>query len=113
MSNMLILLLILSVTAVTVIGDYFIKLSGLNHSKYIDLKMFFLGLFFYFLTAFGWFYMMKYVKLVNLGFIYGAATAILLALVGYFLFNEQLNKYEIIGICLGLFSIFLLSRFSS
>ena len=113
MSNMVVFTVIILVSAVTVIGDYFIKISSNNAEKFIDWWKFGIGLFFYVLTSFGWFFIMKYMKLSTVGITYGITTAVLLVAIGIIFFKETLNAYEIIGICLGIVALILLSRFAS
>ncbi|MDP2789427.1 MAG: transporter [bacterium] len=105
--------IVIIVSVVTVIGDYFIKLSGGKADKVIDFKTFGLGLFFYILTAFGWFVVMKYFKLSTIGIVYGITTAILLVAVGVFYFKESLSFYEMVGIGLGILALILLGRFTT
>ncbi len=94
-----------------VIGDFFIKLSGYG-PKFIEIKWFILGFVLYASTAFGWFWVMKYIKLSSLGVVYAITTMLCLVGVGVFYFHEKLNVYEIIGILMALGSIALLSRFA-
>jgi multidrug transporter EmrE-like cation transporter len=104
-------LIIVGLSLVGVLGDYFIKLSGNNAERYVDLKWFIVGLIVYSSTAIGWFFVMKHIKLSTLGVIYGVTTVVALTAVGIFFFKEHLNTYEIIGIIAGVSSIILLSRF--
>ncbi len=92
---------------VGVLGDYFIKLSG-SGSKYIAYLPFFTGMIVYALTAVGWFFVMKHVKLGLLGVLYSLTTIILLTIIGAIFFKEQLNIYDIVGIVLGIISIIIL-----
>ncbi len=93
-----------------VVGDFFIKLSG-GGSEYVRYKYFFSGVFVYALSSAGWFYVMKNIKLSSLGIIYSITTAILLTLLGVLFFKEQLDRYDIIGIFLGIISIVILTKF--
>ena len=104
-------LIVIGLSLVGVLGDYFIKLSGNSDIKYIDVKWFLIGLIVYSSTAVGWFFVMKHIKLSTLGVIYGVTTVVALTAVGVFFFKEHLNTYEIIGIIAGISSIILLSRF--
>jgi drug/metabolite transporter (DMT)-like permease len=108
---MYIILGIILVTAVGVLGDFFIKLSG-QGDKFIDWKIFLISLLVYASTAFGWFYLMKHIKLSSLGVIYALSTVLLLVGVGVFYFHEKLNITEIIGISFAVISLILLSRFA-
>ena len=105
-------LIIIGLSLIGVWGDYFIKLSGNYPEKYIDYKYFIIGLLLFSSTAIGWFFVMKHIKLSTLGVIYGVTTILALTLIGTLFFKENLNFYEIIGLILGLSSIFLLVRFS-
>lgn len=96
---------------VGVAGDFFIKLSG-SGKKFIDLKWFILGLIIYSLTAFGWFFVMKNIKLSTLGVIYAISTILFLLLISIFYFKESLNIYEIVGMLLAIVSILLLSNYA-
>src|SRR3990167_6521968 len=104
-------LVVIGLSLVGVLGDYFIKLAGHDSNKYIDLKWFLIGFLVYSSTAIGWFFVMKHIKLSTLGVIYGVTTVVALTIVGILFFKEHLNIYEIIGIIAGVSSIILLSRF--
>jgi len=108
---MYIILGIILLSGIGVLGDFFIKLSG-QGSKFMDVKIFLIGLLVYALTAFGWFYVMKHIKLSSLGVIYALSTVLLLVAVGVFYFHEKLNVIEIIGIFTAVLSLILLSRFA-
>ncbi len=110
---MVIFLTIIGLSIVTVVGDYFIKLSGSKPGYFIDLNSFWLGLILYIFSAVGWFFVMKNVKLSTVGIVYGITTSILLVIIGIFYFKETLNAYELAGVGLGLISLILLTRFVS
>lgn len=94
-----------------VLADIFIKLAG-SGPKAVEMKWFAAGFLIYASTAFGWFYVMKHVKLSSLGAIYAVSTILLLVAVGVFYFHEKINLYEIIGIALALISVVLLAKFA-
>lgn len=104
------ILSVILLSAIGVVGDFFIKLSG-NGEKFLNIKWFLLGLLVYMFLAFGWFYTMKHIKLSSLGVIYSLTTVLLLVAVGVFYFHEHLNTREIIGVTLAILSVCLLSRF--
>ncbi|OGZ18295.1 MAG: hypothetical protein A2V72_00815 [Candidatus Nealsonbacteria bacterium RBG_13_37_56] len=94
---------------VGVIGDFFIKLAG-EGKKFIELKWFIIGFLIYAATAFGWFFVMKNIKLSTLSVFYAVSTVLFLTLISVFYFKEPLNIYEIIGIILAITSIVLLGK---
>lgn len=105
------ILIVIFLSLVGVVGDFFIKLSG-NGPKFIDTKWFILGFLTYSSTVFGWFYVMKHIKLSSLGVIYSIATVLPIVVIGVFYFHERLNIYEIAGIITAIASIILLSKFA-
>lgn len=105
------ILITILLSALGVIGDYYIKLSGAG-PRYMELRWFILGAIIYGASALGWFYVMKHVKLGSLGVISSLWTILLLILVGYFFFNEKLSTTEVVGIATAIISIVLLSRFA-
>ncbi len=111
MSKFLILGFIIVLSLVGVLGDFFIKLAG-NGSKYMDVRLFLIGLVVYASTAFGWFYVMKEIKLGTLGVYYALGTVLFLTLLSIFYFKEQFTHYETIGIVLGIASLILLGRYA-
>lgn len=94
-----------------VVGDFFIKLSG-NGPKFVELHWFIIGLLIYASSAFGWFYVMKHVKLATLGVFFAVSTVLFLLIFGVYYFKESLNYFEIAGIILAIVSLILLGRFA-
>lgn len=109
MTNTIAIFVTIFLAGMGVFGDYFIKLSS-QHKQIISLP-FMIGTITYALTAVGWFYVMKYIKLGILGIFYTLTTTILLIIVGSIFFKEQLSQIDIIGIILGITSIIILARF--
>ncbi len=93
-----------------VVGDFFIKQSG-NGEKFMNLKWFIPGMLMYVFLSFGWFYVMKQIKLSSLAVVYSLSTVLLLVAIGVFYFHEQLNIREVVGVVLAVLSVCLLSRF--
>ena len=110
MSKLTAFLVAIFLSAITVIADSFVKKSSLLDSIYNRYLL--VGGLIYALTAIGWFFVMKDIKLSTLGVIYGVSCIILLTLVSVFVFNEKLSIFELIGILLGVMSIIVLYRFS-
>jgi drug/metabolite transporter (DMT)-like permease len=109
MSPIIPFLAVVALAGVGVLGDYFVKQAGAGPA-YIYYTYFFAGMFTYALTTLGWFFTMKHVKLSTLGMVYSLSTAILLALVGVVFFKEHLSTTDMIGIALGVISLFILGR---
>ncbi len=111
--NKVILSLIVAIvlSLIGVLGDSFIKASGAG-VKFINWKIFIPGLLIYASTAFGWFFVMKNIKLSTLGAFYAITTVLALVLVSVFYFKESLNIYEMVGIFLAIGSLILLTRFA-
>jgi drug/metabolite transporter (DMT)-like permease len=104
------ILLIILVTSVGVLGDFFIKLAGVD--KATHWRWLALGTVLYAATAIGWFRVMKHVSLSALGAIYALTTVLLLVAIGVAYFHERLNTYEVVGIVMAILSVVLLSRFA-
>lgn len=94
-----------------VLADTVIRISG-SGAKFIELKLFIIGAVLYCITAFGWFYVMKYLKFSTIGVFYGISSLLILTIVGVVFFKESLNMYEMIGIGLAIISMILLGKFA-
>lgn len=106
------ILIVIGLSLVGVLGDYFLKLAGNSLEQYINIKLFIFGALIYSSTALGWFFVLKHIKLSTLGIVYATTTVIALTLIGVFMFKESLSGYEIVGLLSGLLSIILLARFA-
>ena len=112
MSSVLIAFLIsFGLSIVTVFADALIKSSSLQDG-FSGWHKLLIAAVIYALTVFGWFFVMKKVKLSTIGVLYGLSTIILLTLVSVFFFKEKINFMEIIGIGLAITSLIILSRFA-
>lgn len=100
------------IAAITVAGDYFLKLASQQPSA-LHNRWFLLGFVIYGFSAFGWVFAMRHMKLATIGVIYSLSTVLLLAVLGVAVFGESLNRYEVAGVGLAVISIVLLARFSS
>ena len=105
------ILAIILLSAWGTLGDSFLKISG-ESSKFTQVKFFLLGIIIYALSAFGWFYVLKHIKLSSVGFVYSVSTSLLLVTIGGLYFKETLGVREIIGIATSIVSIALLARFN-
>lgn len=100
---------VLAVSAVCLIGDYFLKIAGTG-KDYINLKPFIAGTIIYGAAATGFFFGMKHLNLATVGIYYSLSTIIFMAALGHFAFNETLSPRELAGIGLGIASMLLLAR---
>lgn len=104
-------LIVIGLSIVTVFADALIKQASMKNDFSL-LYMLILGAVIYGLTAFGWFFVMKKIKLSTLGVFYGVSCVILVTLVSVFYFKEEINSFEILGIILAIVSLIILSRFA-
>lgn len=101
-------LILLAITALTLVGDYCIKLASGREAGFAS-AVFIAGLLCYGLPAFGWFFLMRSHSLAAIGVLYSAATLILLAALGVVVFREPFGAREIIGVGLALASVLVMS----
>jgi small multidrug resistance pump len=94
-----------------VVGDFFINLAG-EGKKFIEIRWFIIGFIIYASTAFGWFFVMKHIKLSTLGVFYTVSTMIFLTIISVFYFKEPINHYEIIGIAAATIALILMGKFA-
>jgi len=94
-----------------VVGDYFLKLASTREQP-LRTGWFYLGFVLYASTAFGWVFVMKYLKLATISVLYSVSMVLLLTAVGALLFRESLNYFEVAGIVLAMASLVLLIRFA-
>lgn len=111
MTSSLTFLIIVALSALTVAGDYFLKLASVQVRSFGTI-WFYLGCGTYAITAFGWVFVLRHTKLAALGALYSLIVIILLALVGYFCFDERLSARELAGLAFACAAIGLLSRFN-
>jgi drug/metabolite transporter (DMT)-like permease len=104
-------LVTIAFSIVGVVGDYFLKLASEERNS-LKTFSFYLGFALYASTAFGWVFVMKYLKLATIGVVYSVAMILLLTAVGVFVFRESLNYYEIAGLVMAIASLVLLMRFN-
>ena len=101
-------LFLAAVTALTCLGDYCIKLST-NHPSGLGSGLFWMGLVFYGLPAFGWFALMRAHSLASVAVFYSSATLILMAGLGWLVFHEPMGARQITGLALALGAVLVMS----
>ena len=97
-----------AVVVVTIFGDYFIKLASVKPDG-LTSPLLLLGALFYATSAVGWYFLMKIHSLAAIGALYSAATILVLAALGFFVFKEAIGLREGIGIALALLAVAVLS----
>jgi drug/metabolite transporter (DMT)-like permease len=108
-SKTLAVLVTIGFSAVGVLGDYFLKrASESEHS--LKTADFYIGFVVYASTAFGWVFVMKHLKLAQVGVVYCVSMVLLLTVLGVVAFRETLSGYEVAGIAMAIGSLVLLAR---
>lgn len=97
-------------SAITVLGDVFIKTAA-DKSEWTGAWWLVLGAVVYAATAFGWFYVMRYEELTDVGVLYAVSTVVLLFFVSAFYFKEHIAFMEIVGLVLAVTALILMLRF--
>ena len=105
-------LVIVGLSFVGILGDFFLKLASQAQNRGSLWFFLIFGLVTYGLTAFGWFYVIKFLKLSTIGIWYALTTIIFLTLIGVLRFDEHLTLREVIGIVTAICSLVLLARFA-
>lgn len=88
-------IIIVSVIAATITGDYMLKIASENNN-FLSVYLI-LGVIFYALPAFGWMHLMKTQSLAHIGVIYSAGTIIALFVLSFFVFREALSTRDLIA----------------
>jgi len=109
MNTILIAFLIgIGLSLITVLADSLIKHASLQNA-FSGWQMLILGAIIYGLTAFGWFFVMRKIKLSTLGVLYAVSVVVFLTLVSVFYFKEKISTIEIVGISMAIVSLVILS----
>ena len=102
-------LILTAIIAVTLVGDYLIKVASQKPSGLTTL-IFFGGALLYALPAVGWFYLMRSHSLTAIGVFYSAATILILAGLGFFVFKEAFGLREALGVSLAIAAVLVVSH---
>ena len=105
------MLITIAFSVIGVLGDYFLKLASAKEQS-LRTGWFYVGFVLYASTAFGWVFVMKYLKLATISVLYSVSLVLLLTAIGVVLFHESLNYFEVIGIVMAVISLVLLMRFA-
>ena len=101
----------IGLSLITVFADSLIKHASLQNA-FSGWHMLLSGAVIYGLTAFGWFFVMRRIKLSTIGVLYAVSVVVFLTLVSLFYFKEKISPLEIVGISMAIVSLVILSRFA-
>ena len=105
------ILAMIGIVGITVLGDYFIKVSSELPTGVVSLA-FVTGASLYAVSAFGLWLAMRHMSLASVGVFYAVLTILAMAALGVFVFGERLTSREIIGILLAFASLACMVRFA-
>lgn len=101
----------IALSLITVLADTMIKHASLQHAL-SGWNWIILGAAIYAMTAFGWFYVIRDIKLSTAGALYAVSCVVSLTLLSVFYFNENISLPEVFGIAMAIVSLVLLARFA-
>ena len=110
-SKALPVLVVVAFSGIGVLGDYFLKLAS-EEPDLLHSPWFYVGFVVYASTAFGWVFVMKYLKLSTIGVVYSVSMILLLTAIGVIAFRESLSVYELAGLVMAVTALVLLTRFA-
>jgi drug/metabolite transporter (DMT)-like permease len=110
-SKALPVLVVVAFSGIGVLGDYFLKLAS-EEPDSLRSPWFYVGFVVYASTAFGWVFVMKYLKLSTIGVVYSVSMILLLTAIGVIAFRESLSVYELAGLVMAVTTLVLLTRFA-
>lgn len=102
-------LILTAIILVTLVGDYLIKIASQKPNGLLTVT-FVGGAILYALPAIGWFYLMRSHSLAAIGVFYSAATILILAGLGVFVFKEAFGLRELIGVSLAIVAVAIISH---
>lgn len=111
MERLLVFSAIVALSLVCVLADYCLKRAA-NLAHLISNRYFIAGTVLYALSAFGWVYLFRHVKLATIGAIYSVVLVAGLATLGMLVFRETLSPSEYVGLGCAVAALLLLSRFA-
>ena len=104
------LVAVLALSVLGVGGDWCLKVASTKPT--VDPPWFAGGVLAYTLSAFGWVYVLRRLKLATVGVYYCISTVLLLTLLGAVVYRETLRGPEIAGILAAIAALVLLGRFA-
>lgn len=96
--------LMLFITVLELVADVLFKYWSQSNRHYL----FWIGLITYSIGVALWAYTLKFEGLIKSYVVYSMIAMISTVILGYFMFNEQLNIKNLVGICFAILSIILI-----
>ncbi len=109
--RVLAILITVGLSLLAVIGDYFLKRASSADAPFRT-AAFITGFVIYASTAFGTVYVFRHLKLATSGGIYAVCLVVMLTLLGIVEFRETLRASEVLGLCMAVCALVLLTRFA-
>lgn len=109
--NFYVFIIAIMLALITAGGDFLVK-KGALHGGLSGNWWLIAGALVYALTAFGWYYILKHIKLSSSVVIYSLSLLIIVVLISVFYFKERISPAEYLGIALAMASIVILYRFA-
>jgi small multidrug resistance pump len=110
-ARVLAILLTAALSLLAVIGDYFLKRASGADTPFRT-PAFLTGFVIYASTAFGTVYVFRHLKLATSGGIYAVCFVVMLTALGIVGFRETLRPSEVLGLCMAVGALVLLTRFT-
>lgn len=101
----------IGLSLITALGDALIKSASLQ-SGFSGWKLLLIGFLIWASTAFGWFLIMKRIKLSTAVVLYSVSLVTFATLISIFYFKEKIAPLEITGIVMAVASLVILARFA-
>ena len=109
MTKLIAIAVVLALSVVSALGDYFLKLSTTGKS-WIEPRWLILGVLTCLSTIFGWCYAMKHLTLTTIAVYDSVLSVLLLSALGVVVFKERLSVSEILGVAASIVALVLLGR---
>ena len=107
----LIFIIGIGLSLITALGDSFVKSASLQNG-FSGWKLLMIGSLIWGATAFGWFFIMKRIKLSTAVVLYSVSLVTFATLISIFYFKEKIVPLEIAGIVMAIASLIILARFA-
>lgn len=101
---------LLPVIAISLIGDYYVKLAAVGRG--FSAPAFYFGALFYAATAVGMMVAMRHMSLATVGVWYAILTVLTMTALGVFVFKEPISGREVAGIGFSFAALICMSRFA-